>query len=304
VTPPLTTLRAYVRCSGHEIELRVPAWHWAWRGLLVALALPPLIVLLALLVSLDDEGVAAPSVVLAGLAGLAFVSGVLLALLSPLLSRRTLTRIDFAQGVLTTARSPYPVELGTLAGLYLARPSKLGVFFELRARRLGAPDVRLLGPLVPKHSHDATALASWLGARLNVPVDVSGVDAPAVSSTSDQLAGVLCYLPIQGVFLIASLYYLFAARRRPFVRFCAIQSLSQFGFSLLVLTLILLALGLPLGLSDPSPLQTLLIVLLAGSLGLFWLWNFGAHAYACWAAYKGRLWVMPWLGFWVRRFLP
>jgi hypothetical protein len=71
-----------------------------------------------------------------------------------------------------------------------------------------------------------------------------------------------------------------------------------------VLTVILLGLGVPLGLSEPSPLQTVLIVLLAVALSAYWLWNLATLVYACYSAYKGRLWVMPWLGPWVRRFLP
>ncbi|MBK8996873.1 MAG: hypothetical protein IPM35_14150 [Myxococcales bacterium] len=301
--PRLVLLRDYATLSGHTLTLQVPAWHWLWRGIVLALSLPLLFALLAVLASLDERGVAAPSVVFAGLGGVSFTAGVLLALASPLLSARTRTTLDFAQGVLTRARSPSPVPLAALSGLRVARPSQLGTFLHLCATRTGAPDVRLLGPLVPEHAREASELAGWLGTRLGLPVDSASVEAPQASS-SDQLAGVLCYLPIQGIFFVASLYYLFTAKRRPFVRFCAIQSLIQLGFSIAALAVILIALGVPVALTEPSPLQTALVVFLALALTGYWLWNFGAHAYACWAAYKGRLWVMPWLGFWVRRFLP
>lgn len=303
--PPLVLLRDYVTLTGHTLTLRVPAWHYAWRGIALALVLPPLLALLALLASLDSDGIAAPSVVLAGLGGMAFATGVLLALASPLLSARTRVTLDLARGELTRARSPYPIPLSALSGLRSSRPNTLSSFFFLCATRSGAPDVKLLGPLVPKHAAEAGSLAGWLGTQLGLPVDASSVAAPeASSSSSDQLAGVLCYLPIQGIFILASLYYLFAAKQRPFVRFCAIQSLSQLLFSLGVLAVLLIGLGVPLALTEPSPLQTALVVLLAVSLSGYWLWNFGAHAYACYCAYKGRPWVMPWLGFWVRRFLP
>lgn len=303
--PSLAALGGYVEASGHTLRLQVPARHWAWRGVALALALPPLFALLGVLASLGEDGVAAPSVALAGAGGMAFVLGLCVALLSPLLSARTRVTLDFAQGTLARARSPYPVPLASLARLRLARTSSLSSFLELRAERAGAPELTLLGPLAPKQAPEAAALATWLGERLGIAVDTSSLETTGgAASSSDQLAGVLCYLPVQGVFIVASLYFLFAAKRRPFVRFCAIQSLSQLVFSLFVLAVILLGLGVPLGLSEPSPAQTALIVALAVALGAFWLWNFGAHAYACYSAYKGRLWVMPWLGPFVRRFLP
>ncbi|MBK7581266.1 MAG: hypothetical protein IPI67_13760 [Myxococcales bacterium] len=303
--PRFTALAAHVKPADHGVSFAVPARHWAFRGILLALALPPLFALLAVLAGLDEDGVSVPSVVLAGIAGLSFVLGLLLALVSPLLAARTRTRIDFGRGFVFTARSPYPVSLSAFTQLEVERQDRVSGFLELRAHRTDGPALKLLGPLLPKHATEAAELAHWLGATLNVPVSTPALPSVgAASSSSDSLAGLLCYLPIQGVFIIASLYYLFAARGRPFVRFCAIQSLSQLGFSIATLAIILLGLGVPLALADPSPLQTALIVLLAITLTLYWLWNFAAHAYACYSAYKGRLWVMPWLGFWVRRFLP
>jgi len=302
--PALSALRRHVAFDGVCLVVQVPAWHWAWRGIVLALALPPLFALLAALLLMEDAEATLPSVVIGGLAAVAFLSGLLVVLASPLLSARSKTRIDFSRGAITSTRFP-ELPLHEIASLAVVRPSPWTAFLELRALRRSGGPIRILGPLVPKQSGDLYLLASWLGTSLNVAVDASTVEPrPGASSSGDHMAGLLCYLPVQGIFLIASLYFLFAGKKRPFVRFCAIQSLSQFVFSFGALVVLLVALGVPVAALDGAPLQTVFIVLLALGLTAFWLWNFGAHAYACYAAYKGRLWVMPWLGFWVRRFLP
>ena len=303
--PALRHLRHHFKGTEQGVAFRVPAWHWAWRGAVLPLALPPLFTVLEVLLSVGEDGVSAPSVVIAGLGGFSFVAGLTLAMLSPLLSARTRTALDFADATFTSARLPHPVPVAQISSIALAQTSTLSSFIEIRALRSGQRPVRILGPLMPKHAGEAAELADFLARRLNVPVDLGRQAAPAGDTGgSDRLAGALCYLPIQGVFILASLYYLFAAKQRPFVRFCAIQSSSQFVFSILVLGVVLIALGVPVAMTGPSPAQTALIVLLALALTGFWLWNLATHVFACWSAYKGRLWVMPWLGFWVRRFLP
>lgn len=309
--PELATLRKYVRLDAHLLSFQVPTWHWAWRGLLLLFFVTPLTAALgiAAFFAVEPDELPALTILMGILGAFSAIGGLVFLALGPVFSKRTQVSIDLANGFVTSAREPYPVPVSALTGLRLSRPNPLSSFCFLEATRAGAAVV-LLGPLIGKHVHDASALASWLGTTLHIPVDpntlsqASGLGT-AASPEADRFAGLLCYFPIQGIFIIASFYYLFAAgKRRPFVRFCAIQSLSQVAFSLFVLAGILIVLGVPVGVLDDSPLRVVLIVLLAVALGAFWLWNFGAHAYACYSAYKGRAWVMPWLGFWSRRFLP
>ncbi len=117
----------------------------------------------------------------------------------------------------------------------------------------------------------------------------------------DNTAAMLCYLPIQGIHIIASFYYLFAARDRPFVRFAAKQSLMQLGLTLVALIACGVGFGVPLAMMDvdgPKRLTVtavVLIVLLALSLGVIAIGNIVAHIVACVRAQSGKLWVMPWL---------
>jgi uncharacterized membrane protein len=258
----------------------------------------------------SEPGELAGMTILMGVFGAsAFLGGLVLVFLGPLFSKRTQVSIDLVNGYVHTAREPYPVPVSALTGFRISRPNPLSAFAFLEATRTAQAPLVLLGPVVTKHATDVRALGSWLGETLRVPLDPTTLGAPGAPAPSnpegDKFAGMLCYFPIQGIFIFASLYYLVAAgKRRPFVRFCAIQSLSQFVFSIVVLAVILIALGVPVAFLEDSPLHVPLIVLLALALAAFWFWNFGAHVYACYTAYKGRAWVMPWLGFWSRRFLP
>lgn len=307
--PELPTLRKYVRLEAHLLSLSVPAWHWIWRGLLLLLFVTPLCAFIGVAAALAVEADEAPvlAILMGILGGFSLISGLAFLVLAPVLSKRTRVSVDLANGFVTTTREPYPVAVAHLTGIRLSQPNPLSAFRFLEATRAGAAPIVLLGPIVTKHVTDATALATWLGTTLRVPVDPALVNptTPVTNADADRFPAMLCYFPIQGIFIIASLYFLATAgKRRPFVRFCAIQSLSQVAFSIVVLALILVALGAPVALLDDSPVRVVLIVILALALTGFWFWNFGAQLYACYSAYKGRAWVMPWLGFWSRRFLP
>lgn len=162
--PALRKLRAHVRVSGQLLTLQVPAWHWAWRGLVLALAVPPLVVLLAVLVALaaaKPGGAAEPSPILAGAAAMTFFAGLGLALVSPLLARRTRTVLDLERRVVVTLQTSVPFD--ALSGVHVVPAVASSSLFVLSAsRRGGQPDVRLLGPLSERQLPDARLLASWL----------------------------------------------------------------------------------------------------------------------------------------------
>jgi len=127
-------------------------------------------------------------------------------------------------------------------------------------------------------------------------LDATGVD--------ERTAAMLCYLPVQGIFIGASLYYLLRGDKRPLVRFSARQSLCQLLLSTLLLLLIIALFGVPLALLSDGLVRILLMVLLTLSLVGFVIWNIWAHILACSRAYRRIAWVMPWLRPIAQRWLP
>jgi uncharacterized Tic20 family protein len=116
-------------------------------------------------------------------------------------------------------------------------------------------------------------------------LDSGGVD--------ERTAAMLCYLPIQGVFIGASLYYVLKKDTRPLVRFSARQSLCQTALALLLVPLICGLFGVPVALLSDGPVRVVAIVLLVVALVVFVVWNLWAHILACSRAYKKIPWVMP-----------
>lgn len=121
-----------------------------------------------------------------------------------------------------------------------------------------------------------------------------GSESGGTITPGERSLAMLCYLPVQGVFLLASIGCLVASRSR-YARSAAKQSLLQFALSILVLGGILGLFGVPTALLDGSPAQPVFAAVLGLALFGHLGWNLGAHVYACIRFYQGRPWVMPWL---------
>ncbi len=280
------------------------------RGLLGIVALPPLFALLVALVSLgifehdfrDDEVLIT---VWAVLAGASVLWGLALIVFGGPLSRRGAVTFDRARGVAIASGVEH-----SLAGVTV-RVRKLEGLSGWNTIELWRGEARIAtvhDRLQPMHASDVTAHAEYLSQLLGDAPVVAAPDA-AFGPTphrliNDNTAAMLCYLPVQGVHLIASLYYVFAAHDRPFVRFAAKQSLVQLGVTFAALIVFGCAFGIPLALVGEGSLQVVLIVLLATSLGVIGIGNLVAHVVACVRAQSGRAWVMPWLRPLVTKWLP
>lgn len=289
----LFPLRAFP--SGNSLILKTPrSLYWA-RGALSVFASPVIggsVVLLMLMMGLEDASVGL--VAFASVVGFFVLWGIGLFALGTRLSERTVVTFDRA-----TVCRPDGASVPT-AAIALVRVRRREGFTGFHVLELVAPNGEMFAvherlPAMPESlAAVASEVASWLGVPSESP--------PATSSSFDEKhAAVLCYLPIQGIFLIASLWFL-ATDRRPFVRFAAKQSLLHFAFSIVVL-LVAIALGaVPVLLTEGAdgPLRVLAIVWLVILLVAFAIWNVGAHIYACVQASRGRAWVMPWLRFAVR----
>lgn len=256
------------------------------RALLGMLALPFICVVLAAIVELEVF-------YLLALASLLF--GVSLLVLSGYLSRRRMVRFDRSRNVVVAHGIEHPfagleLRVRVIPGLSqwhvieLARNGTSVVTIHDRLQRFQEPDI---------HAH-TDYLARILG-----DAPVTGITATATRShlINDNTAAMLCYLPFQGINIIASLYYLFAARDRPFVRFAAKQSLTQMGVTLLMLLVVGLAFGIPLAIFNEGAAAIVFGVLLGVSLATVAIGNIVAILVACVRANGGKLWVIPWLRF-------
>ncbi len=116
----------------------------------------------------------------------------------------------------------------------------------------------------------------------------------AESTPGERSLAMLCYLPVHGVFALASLGCLVASRSR-YVRSAAKQSLLQLGFSLVLLGLVLALGAVPRALVQSERVQAGVALSLTILLALFAVWNLTVRIYACVRFYQGRPWVMPWL---------
>src|SRR5260370_13661024 len=95
------------------------------------------------------------------------------------------------------------------------------------------------------------------------------------------VAAGLCYLPIQGIFILVSIIMLCSSKDRT-VRFAAKQSLLQFAFGFLVLIIVIGGAGAPLlALPEHSSARLPALILLGVSLGAVFVWYLGAYIVAC-----------------------
>jgi len=118
------------------------------------------------------------------------------------------------------------------------------------------------------------------------------------------VAAGLCYLPIQGIFILVPIIMLCSSKDRT-VRFAAKQSLLQFACGFLVLIIVIGgAGGLVLVVPEDSPARIPVLILLGASLGAVFVWYLGAYIVACVRAFRGRTWVMPWLRWLIGKSAP
>ncbi|MGZ3424657.1 MAG: hypothetical protein ACXVEE_42765, partial [Polyangiales bacterium] len=229
-----------------RLVVQTPRSIYIARGLLSIFLSPVvsgLIVLLMLLMGLDDQtvvlsiaGIVAIFFVLWGI-GLLALSSALAAKTVVTFDRATIRRADGAS-VPTAAVVRVRVKRGGLSGFHV---------LELVAANGETFAVHTRLPLAPA---SLSLLANEVAAWLQVPAEAP---APNASPFNENHAAVFCYLPIQGIFLIASLWFI-ATDQRPFVRFAARQSLLHFAFSIVALVVVLALGATPVFLTGgPSP---------------------------------------------------
>jgi uncharacterized Tic20 family protein len=281
------------------------------RGLFSLFALPALFALLLGLVmvlvagQVDGEPpVYAFAALWCGMSGLSALWGLGLMLGAGRWSQRSLLAFDGQRWTVKNRDSEQSI--AAFACVRARRPSRLLKWWALElVPHAGGKPLVIYGSFVPRQSRALLSYAHWLASMLRLPLDAD-IALSTLDSTGldERTAAMLCYLPVQGVFIGASLYFVLKGDTRPLVRFSARQSLCQTLLSFVLLLLICAAFGVPIALLGDGPARIVAIVALAVSLVAFAVWNLWAHILACSRAYRKIAWVMPWLRPLVARWLP
>jgi len=293
------------------VSVGIPASHYRRRALVLMLAVPALLFALAVLLGLEmglQDSDLLWIVQMGGAAagsGVSLLGGGAMLLLAGRLSQRSQVRLDVARRVLRPARGAQPTSWDELARISVVRPNPLLKWWRLQAETRGGAVIPLRGSIAPGAGAAAEALARWCGELLGVEVTVGeGLAEQDALGVSPRMSAVLCWVPLQGIFLIASAYYLLRGHEHPFVRFCAKQSLAQFALSIPVVLLAVALGGIPLALVGPGAPRVLAAVWLGLLLVAFLVWNVGTRIVGCVRAHRGEVWVIPWLARFSRGWAP
>lgn len=302
----------YVEDHADGAVLRNPTRDHVIQGLLIALLLPVAVILLALLFLLMAGATSDQTtvwIVIGGLAG----AGCLISLVSGLVMVATAGRKSRRSRVLLHARhreirapGEHPVPWSGITRVRLHKPNPLLKWWGISAELEGGGSALLLGKLPPSRGREIAGVARFIAVTVGVDAEIPDAVERAGGlslGVSRNTAGFLCYLPFQGIFLIASLWYALTSRD-PFIRFCAKQSLAQFALSMALLALLLGCGGGFVALTSSSMPAGVHVALLVALLTPYILWRVVARIMACFHAWNGRPWVMPWLAPVARRWLP
>jgi hypothetical protein len=288
-----------IETTESSLVIRVPVRVYLLRSIAAIILLPLLFALLIALVFLQLESETPSGIysvlfaVWLALAGASELYGFTLLGLSGWLSKKSIVRFDRETGWVS-GRSMSGA-ISSFQSLRLRPKGRSGGFGVLEllgeGGRVFTVNARVRGFQSKKTQEIVQRLRSWCGYE-DAPQPIR--EAGFVSD-GDRSAAMLCYLPIEGIFLFVSAYQLFAAKRDSFVGFCARQSLWHFAFTVLALLLPLLGLGIPLSLAPDGPMRSILMPCLIVVLSVLYVWCMGSRIYACFQAWKGRAWRMPWL---------
>lgn len=280
-----------------RLSVKVPRALYLTRGAIMLVGAPvigALLVLLFFMTGLPEE---VALFLAGGLASSLALFGLALFALSGVLSARSEVVFDRHASHVRRASDGAVVPTATVVAVRIRPAGGLSGFQLLELVDASGRGFVLHARLPSQWPADLGAVAGACASWLAVPAEAPTARA-APMGLAENHAALLCYLPVQGVFLIASIYFL-GVDRRPFVRFSAKQSLLHFASSIVALVVALVAGATPVLLTEHAegPLRVASIVWLAVLLVAFFVWNLGAHVYACVQASKGRTWRMPWLRF-------
>jgi uncharacterized membrane protein len=223
------------------------------------------------------------------------VGGVWMVVVSGSRSDRSEVAVDWSGRQLVPRDRP-PVGFDDVEGLEIVQPNALLKWRVLQARVCGGAPVVLAERLTPRLFGEARAFAEPLASRMGSPLDLpDDVRSGDLVGLNDRHAAAFCYVPLQGIFIVASLWYVFQAKERPFVRYAAIQSLLQVAASTVLLVVCIgLTAGVVAGLdaagSEPALSAVVLVPLWLAVLAF----HLGSRVWATVQAVRGRATLFPW----------
>ena len=326
-----TTTAHALHEEGHQLILRTPVRHYLVRAATLGLLLPVLFAILTGLVALLELlEVGEPGLLTmgAGIFGAAcsavavpFAAG--MAVMAPRLSARSQVVIDQAARVLHPWDGE-PVPLDAVVGLSLRKPNPMLKWLVIEADLAAPPStdpspyrvpavrsVALVSRINELEAEAARLLMADIGRRLDLETADRTSSFLGGGGLTGRAAGrgahALAYIPVQGIFLFASLFLLVSRRGDPRAMFHAKQSLLLLAVEMVVIvgsvavSIPLFVVGEAMG-AEP-PLHPGIIGLL-GTLIPVMLLRVVARFYAAWRAWHGDLWLVPLVGRVSKRWLP
>jgi len=294
---------AYLTVTAQGATLRQPTRDYLVQAAAVAVLLPVLVVLVFALfgLMLDLRGRAVD--VLGGLtcllSGMTLALGLGLAALAPLRSGWSRVELSVDGGSVRLPRGRR-LEPGQVTRI---RAGHLSPLFKWRGivAETSAGDVVIVRGLPPGRARAWGAVARWLGEAWQVPVQAEDPASLALGMGPREQA-MACYLPLQGIWILASILVLIFSKD-AFARFAARQSLVFFAISSVVLVvMVVCGAGIGIGLEQVhrglGVIPMLLFILPPVLIRL------GLMLAALFQARRGRAWIIPGMGFLVRRWQP
>ncbi|MCB9777250.1 MAG: DUF4870 domain-containing protein [Alphaproteobacteria bacterium] len=305
--PPLVgppDLENYVHFGAHGATLQVPARDFRAQGLAVLVLLPVLSMLIGLLVvamTSGNLGLVVGAAVAAGGSLLSVMGGVVMLIRAPGKSADSQVLIHTDRRVVGQGVAVGP---GELVSLRVGQPQPMLKWLGVIGKRSDGSEVVLLGRLPPGRGRTIAALGEWLGSAFGVPVDTRV--ARSGTGRKPEHAAAMCYVPVQGIGFMYSVYTLFVSDD-PLVRFSAKQSLS---FQLLTGGATFAVVGGAIGAAmagqrlgvEPAAAGAV-FVLAAGFAVLFALLRLAFMIIAAIKALSGKAWPMPVFSILSRRWL-
>lgn len=291
----------YLKIETQAAILQVPTADHLFQGILGGFLLVLLSYLLASLAIVSD-----PDTLIPALIGGTLLSGFFLVLVlgkmayNIVVGRNRSTRIE-SDGALILPGGER-LERGEVSEVFIGQPSRLLKHKGIGVRVAGGRSYWLIGRLPPTRARLIEGLARYVSEAIDAPVDIAGVEYLIASSFG--LSAAACYFPIQGIWLIASIISLIFSKD-PKVRFAAKQSLAFYLLSGLLVVLWGATIGgFAVIISEATRQREIAAVFAIVLIVVPALARIILGVMATFKAYFGKVWVIPGMGWIVRRWLP
>jgi hypothetical protein len=153
-----------------------------------------------------------------------------------------------------------------------------------------------------RRGRDLARVAEELAGALGAPARIlpAAAHASSLAPRDPRTAAALCSVPVDGFAQAVSVFYLMSTTD-PFVRFHAKQSLSLTAVELVSTLALATLVGVPLAFAAPDEMRS---IAFAFPLVVFAAARAVVRTIAALRAYRGLVWIQPWLAPITRRWAP